>query len=170
MPKVAEARVELPPVFHDWALAFEHETTREGLAYWNALRGERPMPAFSDLHPRGMKSFIANVSVIDCIPDDDGNVAYSVRLTGERVREHYGAVARRKLREFLPVAMERRWRQSLDRVRATEQPLRVHGRMSYADNIWLYQETLLAPLRGADSKASMFLLVTAWWPAKQPST
>jgi hypothetical protein len=38
--------------------------------------------------------------------------------------------------------------------------------MSYADSAWLYQETLLAPLRDASDQVSMFLLVTAWWPTK----
>jgi hypothetical protein len=73
-------------------------------------------------------------------------------------------VAHRKLSEFLPHDMEQRWRDALDLVGKAQKPLRVHGRMSYEDHTWLYQETLLAPLRGADDGLQVFLSVTAWWP------
>src|SRR5690349_17592185 len=110
MPQVVEAPTELTPVYYDWSLAFEHETTRNGLAYWNERRGTQSIPLFKDLRPRGMKDFIANVSVIESRVRGDGSAEYSVRLTGERVRERYGTVAHRKLQEFLPPEMERRWR------------------------------------------------------------
>jgi|SRR5690242_8712306 hypothetical protein len=166
MAHLAEAQAELTPVFYDWSLAFEHEATRKGLAYWCGQRGAQALPSFKDIRPRGMKEFIANVSLIDSRLRGDGAREYSVRLTGERVRERYGAVARRKLQEFLPAEMERRWRHALDLVRTAQSPLRVHGQMSYADSIWLYQETLLAPLRDASDHITMFLLVSAWWPTK----
>jgi len=166
MAELAEAQAELTPVFYDWSLAFEHEATRKGLAYWREQCGAQALPSFKDIRPRGMKDFIANVSLIESRIRGDGAFEYSVRLTGERVRERYGAVARRKLREFLPAEMERRWRHAIDLVRTAQSPLRVHGRMSYADSIWLYQETLLAPLRDASDQIAMFLLVTAWWPTK----
>jgi hypothetical protein len=166
MPDRAQEPAELTPVFYDWSLAFEHEATRKGLAYWNEQRGAQSVPAFKDIRPKGMKDFIANVSLIERGIRADGAAEYSVRLTGERVRERYGAVARRKLQEFLPAEMERRWRHALELVRTAQVPVRVHGRMSYADSAWLYQETLLAPLRDASDQVSMFLLVTAWWPTK----
>jgi len=166
MAELAEAQAELTPVFYDWSLGFEHEATRKGLAYWREQCGAQALPAFRDIRPRGMKDFIANVSLIESRTRGDGAFEYSVRLTGERVRERYGAVALRKLHEFLPAEMESRWRHAIDLVRTAQSPLRVHGRMSYADSIWLYQETLLAPLRDASDQIAMFLLVTAWWPTK----
>jgi hypothetical protein len=164
MPEAAESRPNLPPVFYDWSLAFENETTRKGLAYWNELRGANGLPSVKHFSPRGMKDFISHVSLIESRPREEGKVDYFVRLTGERVRERYGAVAHRKLQEFLPLEMERRWREALDLVRSAQAPLRVHGRMSYADSTWLYQETLLAPLHDDAGTVSTFLLVTAWWP------
>jgi len=164
MPEAAESRPDLPPVSYDWSLAFENETTRKGLAYWNELRGANALPSVKDFSPRGMKDFISNVSLIESRVREDGKIDYSVRLTGERVRERYGAVAHRKLQEFLPLEMERRWREALELVRSAQAPLRVHGRMSYADSTWLYQETLLAPLNDGAGTVGMFLLVTAWWP------
>jgi hypothetical protein len=152
------------PVFYDWALDFENPITRQALTYWNRSRGAGTMPAFEDLSLRGMKDFIANTSLIDLAPLADGEVEYSIRLTGERVRELYGPVAHRKLSEFLPPVLERRWREGLDQVRTAMTPLRVHGPMSYDEHTWLYQETLLAPLRGADGSVRVFLTVTAWWP------
>lgn len=166
MPELAEAQAELTPVYYDWSLQFEHEATRKGLAYWNERCGADQVPAFQDIRPRGMKDFIAHVSLIESHLGADGSSEYSVRLTGERVRERYGAVARRKLKDFLPADMERRWRHALGLVSAAQSPLRVHGRMSYADSVWLYQETLLAPLRDAASQLTMFMLVTAWWPTR----
>lgn len=163
MYKRAELLTPLTPVYHDWTLGFEEQMPREALAYWNACRGTRSMPGINDVNVRGMKNFIANVSLVDILPSSEGHVDYSVRLTGERVRELYGPIAHRKLSEFLPADMEQRWRQALDVVRTARQPLRVHGRMSYADHTWLYQETLLAPLgRDDDDVAGMFLMVTAW--------
>ena len=126
------------------------------------------MPAFADLKVRGMKEFVANSGLIDVLPLQAGTFDYSVRLTGEKIRERYGAIAHRKLSEFLPPNMERRWRRALDLVRVEKAPLRVHGRMSYENRTWLYQETLLAPLSRADGMIGVFLLVTAWWPATTP--
>jgi hypothetical protein len=165
MTEAAKSRPDLPPVSYDWSLAFEHETTRKGLAFWHELRGTNALPSFKDFSPRGIKDFISNVSLIESRAQEDGKVDYSVRLTGERVRERYGAVAHRKLQEFLPLEMERRWREALDLVRSAQAPLRVHGRMSYRDNTWLYQETLLAPLTDGTGTVSMFLLVTDWRPS-----
>ncbi len=109
-----------------------------------------------------MKKFLAHVSLIDIERDNDGSVDYVVKLTGERVRELYGSVAHRSLSEFLPAEMEQRWRSALDLVRDERRPLRVHGRMSFGGHIWLYQETLLAPLGGDNEETDGFLLVTAW--------
>jgi len=164
MPEAAKSRPDLPPVSYDWSLAFENETTGKGLAYWKELRGGNGLPSVKDFSPRGMKDFISNVSLIERRVGEDGKVDYFVRLTGERVRERYGAVAHRKLQEFLPLEMERRWREALELVTSAQAPLRVHGRMSYADSTWLYQETLLAPLSDDAGLLNMFLLVTAWWP------
>ena len=158
-----QAEPDLTPVFYDWTLNFEHETPRAGFAYWNLCRAKRVMPALGDLTPRGMKAFIANAALFNMQPLAAGAVDYVVRLTGERVRERYGAVARRKLSEFLPPHLEQRWRYALELVRVSQAPLRVHGRMSYDDQTWLYQETLLAPLSGADGQLRAFLTVTAWW-------
>lgn len=125
MPDRAQEPAELTPVFYDWSLAFEHEATRKGLAYWNEQRGAQSVPAFKDIRPKGMKDFIANVSLIERGIRADGAAEYSVRLTGERVRERYGAVARHKLQESLPAEMERRWRHALELVRTAQVPVRV---------------------------------------------
>jgi hypothetical protein len=158
--------VPLTPIFHDWSLAFEQEIPRDALAYWNACRATRAMPRASDISAKGMKKFLTHVSLLEILTNIDGSVDYFVRLTGERVRELYGPVAHKKLAEFLPGEMEERWRGMLDLVRNERRPLRVHGRMSYGGHIWLYQETLLAPLGDEDDQPGMFLMVTAWTPYK----
>ncbi len=156
----------LTPVHHDWSLAFEQTILRDALAYWNECRGARAMPRMNEIAARGMKTFLTHVSLIDIEPNSDGTVDYVVKLTGERVRELYGAVAHRSLSEFLPAEMEQRWRAALDLVRDERRPLRVHGRMSYGGYLWLYQETLLAPLSGDNDATQGFLLVTAWTPRR----
>lgn len=156
----------LTPVFHDWSLAFEQAIPRDAIAYWNECRGARAMPRMGDIAARGMKTFLTHVSLLDVETDEDGAVDYVVKLTGERVRELYGPVAHRRLSEFLPAEMEERWRAALDLVRAERRALRVHGRMSYGGHIWLYQETLLAPLSGEGDEVQGFLLVTAWTPSR----
>ncbi|HEY1710875.1 MAG TPA: PAS domain-containing protein [Rhizomicrobium sp.] len=152
------------PVHYDWSLSFDHTMLRKALAYWIERSGTRPMPLKTDMSVRGTKEFIANVSLMDINLTADGSVDYSVKLIGERVRQYYGPIAHRKLSEFLPADLEQRWRAALDRVRTTKQPLRVHGRMSYANHTWLYQETLLAPLSDDAGETAMFLMVTAWSP------
>lgn len=164
MSAQAEPALDLTPVFYDWSLDFQHATTRQALAYWQACRGEHAMPALAALKLRGMKDFVANAALINVHILDDGTSDYSVRLIGERVREQYGAVTGRKLSQFLPRNMEQRWRHALDLAREALMPMRVHGRMSYNDHTWLYQETLLAPMRIGDEALRLFLLVTAWWP------
>jgi hypothetical protein len=159
----SERHSKLTPVFYDWELNLEHAITQQALAYWKECRGERSMPAFEDLKLSGMKAFVANSSLIDMVSSGDGALDYSIKLTGEKVRERYGAVARSKLSEFLPPHLEQRWRDALELVRTAKAPLRVHGRMTYEDHTWLYQETLLAPLRESEDAVRLFLTVTAWW-------
>jgi hypothetical protein len=156
----------LTPVFHDWSLAFEQTIPRDALTYWNECRGTRAMPRMTEISARGMKKFLTHVSLLDIETNSDGSVDYIVKLTGERVREHYGSVAHRRLSEFLPEEMEQRWRAALDLVRSERRPLRVHGRMSYGGHVWLYQETLLAPLGGDGDDVEGFLLITAWTPSR----
>lgn len=164
MPEHSELLTPLTPVYHDWSLGFEQAMPREALAHWNERRGDRPMPCASEITARGMKNFLANVSLVEVHSSVDGAIDYYVRLTGERVRELYGPIAHRKLSEFLSPELEPRWRHALDLVRTERRPLRVHGRMSYQGNTWLYQETLVAPLGNDSDEAGMFLLVTAWTP------
>jgi len=63
----------------------ESPKLRHGLAYWNAKRGDRPMPARADLDPTEMIPFVANVILLDVLRQP---LDFRYRLIGTVVEEH----------------------------------------------------------------------------------
>jgi len=63
----------------------ESPKLRQGLDYWNAKRGDRPMPARADLDPTEMIAFLPNVILLDVLREP---LDFRYRLIGTMVEEH----------------------------------------------------------------------------------
>jgi hypothetical protein len=154
---------EFFPIVVDWDLAFERPETLRGLAYWRSLCAGRPMPSRRELKPRAMLSFLTYVNIVDVIPEPDGAFDYAVSLEGGHALEILGHMAGRRLAEFLPEPLQRRWRYCFDLPRVGAAPARITTRASTVRKNWLKCEELLAPLSGDDGRLqSVFWVFTSW--------
>lgn len=153
---------EPSPLVMDRQLAFSQPANRNGLAYWQALRGERAMPARRELRPRAMRDFLDHVNLIDVIADGEEHFDYAVSLEGARARDVFGHMVGRRLGDMLPPRHERRWRDTFEEIRSAAAPFRITTRASTFGKKWLLTETLLAPL-GDEAGIDAIFWVFAYW-------
>lgn len=118
------------------------------------------MPGRRDLQHASMRRFIANVALVSC-SGDASPCEYRIRLAGTECEAVFGAMTGRLLCEFLEPDVEHRWREILDRVRATKLPLRVSSRLAHEGKFWLDAELLAAPLSEDGAAVSMLFLCVA---------
>jgi hypothetical protein len=155
-----------PPIHVDWALQFSRPENRKALAYWNSLRGERQMPARSELSPRGMREFLTHVNLVDIWPDSGGCVVdYEVTLQGSHGLEVFGNLARRRLAAGLSAVTARRLRECWNIVRDSGRPVRISARVTGGDKFWLDSECLLAPLGDDPGRVTTIMWVFVSWAA-----
>ena len=72
---------------------------REGLAYWNRIRGHRPMPARADVNPVDIPKLLPYVMLIDVVHDP---LDFRFRLLGSAHDEIVGGDYRGRLFSMLP--------------------------------------------------------------------
>lgn len=63
---------------------------RRLLDYWQARRGDRPMPGRADIDPLDFPWLLGNVSLVDVVPDGRGGRRYRLRLVGTHVTRRFG--------------------------------------------------------------------------------
>ena len=153
---------ELAPITVDWGLAFTQSATKSGLAYWDALRGSRTMPARRDLSPRAMRGFLAHVNVVDVIQDSLHSFEYVVSLQGQHAHDVLGHVAGRRLGDVLSEPLAHRWRSCFDLSRSAATPVRLLTLASTQARNWLSCEALLAPLGDGETVQALFWVFAAW--------
>ena len=118
------------------------------------------MPEFQDMAAASMQDFAGHIGFIEIRPESDGSVDYFIRLAGEKWEEIFGAMSGRYIHEFLPPAIEMRWRDAFDRVREAKAPARVTARIHFQLKFWLRAEMLIAPL-GGKSVSMLFMTFVA---------
>ena len=64
----------------------KHPTLASVRAYWDRQRGERAMPARSDIHPLGMKEHLGWIMLLDVLP---AAADFRFRTVGTRVTEYF---------------------------------------------------------------------------------
>jgi len=57
-------------------------------AYWNARRGDRPMPKRSEMRPSDLKAHLGWLSILEALPGYDD---FRYRLLGSRVTAYFGS-------------------------------------------------------------------------------
>ena len=136
-----------PTIHVDWTLAFSRTENGKARAYWDSLRGERIMPARSELSPRGMREFLTHVNLVDVCPGSGReSIDYMVTLQGSHGSEVFGPLARRKFSAGLSEVTARRLRECLTLARDSARPVRISSRVTGGDKFWLDSESFIAPL------------------------
>jgi hypothetical protein len=93
----------------------------ELFAYWASLRQGGRLPSRADIHPKGFKRHLPNISLIDLGPD--GANDYRLRLAGTGLYSVYGReITGRKLSEVYNSSAADYWREELDKVVAGRRP------------------------------------------------
>lgn len=74
------------------------EPVLEGVRHWNALRGDRPYPARSEITPRGVAPLLTNVVVIRVL---SGGEDFEIAIAGDEVVRSYRTnILHRRLSEI----------------------------------------------------------------------
>lgn len=158
----AEFETILPFITVDRGLTFERPPNQAAFAYWHALRGERPMPARSELKPSGMRTFLQFVNLVDIDPEDG---SYMVGLQSPHTREVFGELTKRKFRELFPPPVAERWHYCFDLARKQGGPVRLTTQVGTQGQLWLQCEVLIAPLGESEvsaTLASLFWIFVSW--------
>ncbi len=150
------------PLVFDWSLAMTREPTRLACEYWRSRCGSSWAPQRTDIAPAAMRKFIAHVGLVT-IESAGGRNLYTIRHAGTEWENVFGPMSGKRLDEFLPAAIENRWRDVFDSVCGAMAPLRVTTRIEFRGKTWLRTELFVAPLRGADDSLPMlFICFTTW--------
>ncbi len=126
------------------------------------------MPTRQNINPRGMREFLAHVTLVEIQETAGGTIDYQIRLAGSVIEEVFGAISGKPISETLPPETVRRWRGFMETVRESAEPLRVASRVAFQNKTWLASELFVAPL-GQNGKATMlFVAAEDMWPVAAP--
>jgi hypothetical protein len=93
----------------------------ELFAYWASLRQAGRLPSRADIHPKGFKRHLPNISLTT--PPEAGDNDYRLRLAGTGLYSVYGReITGRKLGEVYTTVAADYWRAELDKVIRERKP------------------------------------------------
>jgi len=146
--------------------AVENATGRAAYAYWRMLRGDRKLPARSELSPRDMKGILRNVVLLRVI---DGGRDYEYRIVGESFVWAYGVQFRdKRLTQIEAAAPEHgaRMRELYEHVRLSAEPLAFRGWVGrdVPDSRFVYYESILLPFADDGESVDHILVVSIYVP------
>jgi hypothetical protein len=140
----------------------ENQIVKAAVSYWYSVRGQRRLPARSDLTLRGMASFIPYTLIVAVI---EGGADYEYKFVGEVERQQFG----RDFKGMRVSAVEKIapkfgsiLRATYDRIRSMGSPFAVRGLADHEPHdIWRpYHETAFLPLGVTDEIVDHFLAVS----------
>lgn len=138
----------------------QSKLVREGLAYWNRIRGHRPMPARADMNPLDIPQLLPYVMLVDVLRDP---LDFRFRLLGSAHDEVVGADYRGRLFSALPHTAEGNpvWAQY---AQVVAECVPICGEISYVGRDPFLRRNLehcLMPLSADGVTVNMILVVTA---------
>jgi len=155
-----------PPIAVDWALEFGRPETSKAYAYWDSIRGERAMPARSELSPRGMREFLAYVNLVNVQPAVEGAAAnYQISLESAHTRKVFGQLALHNVKKSTSPERVRLASECFELVRTAARPARVQSPVTVGNQFWLDSESLLAPLGDQAGQVTAIMWVFVTWEA-----
>jgi hypothetical protein len=146
----------------DWSLAMRRQPTRLACEYWQRCRAVDWAPRRADLHPGAMRKFLPHIGLVT-VQREHERAVYTIRQAGTAWEDIFGPMTGKRLGEFLPVAIQERWREVFDAVCDAVAPLRVTTRIEFQRKSWLKTELFVAPVRdGADAISMLFVCFDSW--------
>lgn len=146
----------IAPEWSPGLLADCHASVRRLYEYWNLKRGERPMPARSDLDPVDLKALLPHLILIDVVADER---RYVYRLVGTREVEMRGADPTGKaVKDAYYAESPGETVGYLDRVVATQQPVFYRGTYQPTSTRTQEEDVIFLPLSKDGSRCDMVLI------------
>jgi hypothetical protein len=133
------------------------------VAYWNALRGSRPLPTRAELDPAKMAKFLRNIVLVRVL---DGGADYEYRVVGDAHVQAQGYNFRHKrLKELEATRVDFSTRATYEHLRTTALPFAVRGWIGrhVPKSRFAYHESAFLPL-GADRVVDHLLIVSTYVP------
>ena len=148
----------------------ENAAVRAGANYWRMLKGDRRLPARSELSPRDMRGILRNIVLLKAI---DGGKDYEYRITGDAQVQAYGFSFRdMRISHIIAAAPElgNMMYGLYEHVRATGEPFAVRGWVGreVTDARFVYYESVFLPL-AEDGQAVDHILVVSIYVPKAPA-
>jgi hypothetical protein len=130
--------------FCDPTLAFSLPRYDNLVAIWRAKAAGRTIPRRSDVTPRDLKDFLRDIVLAQRIATDPS--CYVWRIIGTGLTDILGHNTGKTFEQSVPPEHLPRWLEVPDLVLASQQPLRVRGRVHIQDRDYLDAENLYLPL------------------------
>ncbi len=162
------ALFEHAPLNVDRNLTFHHPANQAALAFWQARRRDREMPARADLDPVEMRGFLPHVVLLDVLPRPSRPAGYRVRVAGAVIEEVYGAVTGKIVGEVLPPDIAARWSELFVAAIDARAPIRATTRVAHEPADYLMVEAFVAPLSENGRDVSMIFASAAFWSETPP--
>jgi len=126
-------------------------------AYWDAKRGDRPMPSRADIDPVDIPWILGNLSLIEVRGDDD----FFWRLDGSNLTAFFGCeMTGRSISQYPFPAYIEKMRATLRAAVLANGPSRIVRRYSSQTQKWNY-ESLFLPLSADGSRIDMLMQALA---------
>lgn len=143
----------------DGALEFESPELNDAVRLWRNLAEGRALPSRSEMTARALKPFLPNVSLVDVL-EDAGAYRFRLRLMGTALASLLGDYTGQFVDEAIVPPFRERWSAVLGAAIASDEPLRVFGRLEYRRLDHIALELMVAPL-STDGALPAAVLVVA---------
>jgi hypothetical protein len=146
------------PLRCDGTISFDAPSLREALAVWREKSTDRRWPSRSDMTPRTMKNFLADVAILDVVHEAD-TVRFRVRVMGSALDRVFSNAAGKFIDEIVPPVLLPKWLASLNLVLDIAGPVRLTDRIQFRKQDYYQSEELLAPLGNTDDRPDAILCI-----------
>lgn len=149
-------------------LGLDHATAllRNGYEYWNAKRGDRPMPARRDIDPAEITALLPHVVLIDVLRDSDfGPLDFRYRLMGTAIEGHLeGRYTGHRMSEIPHQQPPGRLWSNFETVVKTREPLITRVPYIGPHKDFLAAQDLITPLSSDGSNVDMLFNLVDFIP------
>ena len=144
----------------------ENAVVKTGANYWRMLKGERRLPARSDLSPREMRAILKNIVLVKVI---DGGLDFEYRITGDAQVQAYGVHFLNMRISHIEAASPdfgKMMRGLYEHVRVTSEPFAVRGWVGreVTDARFVYYESAFLPFSDDGLAVDHILVVSIYVP------
>lgn len=145
-----------PLIAADWdLLEFREPVLRDLLGYWNKCRGNRPLPARSDIDATEVPALLPYIFVIDVLDDPRD---FRFRIAGTHIRDALGEeITGKHIGEVFPPEFGAEVHQIWSQVVSDKRPVRGTGDLWIPGREFVKWEGLAMPLSSGGGSVNMLL-------------